>query len=789
MRTRSRTFLRTILRTSPRTTARLAALLCSAIPLALQAQGSLIPRPCGPAADCAIRPCAPDVPCPPQAWPSAIVRSSSHVRVELVDRVLRYEVDETFLNQGGRVGEADYVFPLPKNAAFQELTLSINGEQVAGETMNADRARGIYEEIVRRQRDPALVEWMGYGLLRARIFPVAPGEEKRVVVRFQVVAEREGDALRVDYHRGPVGAAAVRRDDDVDDVRPSGTRRVRQGEERDRESFTLTLPARGQLGEPYSPTHTLDVSDANGRRRVSARGAGRDVTVLLPLRTGSEPAITMLANAPGSEDGFALITLSPPSAATRTTPRDVTFVLDVSGSMSGKKMDQARAAGRALLASLRPEDRFRLIDFSTDVRTFRDDFLFATAKNIDEANAYLDGLRAEGSTNIAGALDAALHAPDGRARDGASRIPVVLFITDGEPTVGEQRPDALAALASRERGQARLFTFGLGADVNAVLIEQLALEGRGTAHFVRPAESVERAVSVVASRLRTPVVTSVRVRADGVRLFKMLPAGPVDVFAGQDLVLLARYSGNGRARLRFDGTTAAGPVSWTQDVDFPERERGNAFVPRLWATQRIGYLSAERRRAGASSETADEIRQLGERYGIPTEFNSYLVVEPGMVAGRPMEQRRQLNGVVIDNAVVGSAMPASAPAARDRAFDAAKTAQAQRSAVSLEAADAVSARRDEGAQSSGTRRVGDRVFNLKNGVWTDGRSSAGLTTIRVKAFSDAYFKVLELAPELRPVLALGDRVRVAGRKVAIEIAPDGAERLSDRDLATIRSAW
>src|SRR5205085_124687 len=124
------------------------------------------------------------------------------VRVRLVDRVLRYEVDERFVNRGNTVGEADYVFPLPKNAAFQDLQLEINGELVAGETFGANEARRMYEEIVRKQRDPALVEWMGQGMLRARIFPIAPGEEKRVLVRFQSVAQREGDALRIDYFGG-----------------------------------------------------------------------------------------------------------------------------------------------------------------------------------------------------------------------------------------------------------------------------------------------------------------------------------------------------------------------------------------------------------------------------------------------------------------------------------------------------------------------------------------------------------------------------------------------------------
>ena len=333
----------------------------------------------------------------------------------------------------------------------------------------------------------------------------------------------------------------------------------------------------------------------------------------------------MLTHRPAGEDGFALITITPPSARGRTTPRDVTFVVDVSGSMRGEKLDQAKAAGRALLASLSRDDRFRLIDFATDVHAFGDDFIPATEANLGAARRYLDALRAEGSTNISGALEAALDA-DTRGE----RLPLVVFLTDGEPTVGERDPDAIAALAARQRGAARVFAFGVSADVNATLIERLAVEGHGTAHFVRSGENVERPVSLLATRLTSPVLMDVRIRVEGVRLRQMHPPAPMDLFAGQDLVVLARYEGEGGATVRIEGRSPEGRVSWTSTADFRRHETGNAFVPRLWAAQRIGWLAAEKRRSGATTELDAEIRSLGERYGIPTEFSSYLVLEPGM---------------------------------------------------------------------------------------------------------------------------------------------------------------
>ena len=746
----------------------LLSFLVLAIPALLEAQGSVIIRPC------VMRPCPMDRPCPPcgQQGPT-VVKQSSVVRADLTDRVLRYEVTETFVNRGSGVGEADYIFPLPKGAAFQDLKLSINGEMISGETLNAGQARAIYEQIVRQQRDPALVEWMGYGMLRARIFPIAPGEEKKVVVRFQMVAEREGDAMRVDYFQGKRTSGGLIRF--VDSGR----------EELPRGSFTLTYPANQTYGSAYSPTHSLSTTRRGDTRVVHVTGNASEITLLVPIRRSTEPAISMLTYAPRNENGFALITLSPPAVAPQVTPRDVTLVLDVSGSMSGVKIQQARAAGKQVLATLNSSDRFKLIDFSTDVRSFRDGFVRATPENVREGTRYLESLDASGSTNISGALDAAL---EGETSSG--RLGLVLFVTDGEPTIGERNPDAIASRVARLRKNRRIFSFGVGAELNAALVERLAVEGRGTAHFVRPEESVERAVSVVASRLTSPVITDVRVHADGVRLLKLHPSEATDVFAGQDYVLLARYSGSGDSRLRFEGQTANGPVSWTSRVAFPSSSRENSFVARLWATQRVGYLSAEKRRNGGSREIDDEIRQLGEKYAIPTEFTSYLVLEPGMQLQRRALQG-QVSGAQLNNAVVtGAASAVAAPQATDqsKAFEAARSASKQRAATNLAVADEADVRMDTSSGST-TRRVGQRSFQLSSGKWIDSRRADSTKVVKIRAFSEAWFKLVEAIPELKEVFALGDRVLVVGRETAIETAPDGKETLSESELRTIQSRW
>jgi Ca-activated chloride channel homolog len=736
----------------------------AAVPLAslqLHAQRP-IPRPvpeCG-TRQCVAAPCPP----PPCARNGRVERTGREVRVALEGRVLRYEVTERWTNHGHTIGEADYVLPLPRGAAFEDLALEIDGEMVTGEALGAGEARRIYEEIVRRQKDPALVEWMEMGVLRTRIFPIQPGETRTVVVRFRAVAEWEGDALRIDVP-APRGAGTL----------SSGT------------ALQVRVPAGAEFGEPWSPTHRVEFATEARHRVATVAEATGTVTLLVPVRAGRGAAMTVLTHAPARGEGYALITLAPPERTGTPAPRDVTFVIDVSGSMSGTKIEQARAAGRQLLNSLSRNDRFRLIAFSSDVNDFREGWTAVTPADRRAAEAWLDDLRAVGGTNIEGALERALE-----VRGSATRLGLVLFLTDGAPTVGERRAERLAARAVELRGPRRVFTFGLGADVKVGLLEQLALDGAGTAHFVRPEEDVERVVGVVAQRITRPVATNIRVSASGVTLDAVQPAGTIDLFAGQELTILARYRGSHpRGQVMITGQTPEGPVTWTTTAHFPERRTTDAFVGRLWATQRVGWLSAERRQRGASSELDGEIKQLGERWGIPTELTSYLVLEPGMdqmlatmprdvpaVGGVQRTSSAQGQGRGERGFVVAAAPP---PAAQE--FEAAKAAAAMRTSRSVaeSAAD---------FDTRVVRRTATRMFTLQDSVWTDTRTAApNARRVTVRAYSPAYFALIERLPELREIFAVGDRLLVHGRAVTLEIADGGVDRLETAALAAITRDW
>lgn len=726
------------------------------------------PAPCPPDARCVVRPC--------MVRDGVTRRTSSHVRAVMDGRIIKYEIEDRFVNNSGRVSEVDYMLPLPKGAAFENLELSINGEMVAGETMRSERARAIYEEIVRKMRDPALVEWMGHDLLRTRIFPIQPGEEKRVVVRFSAVAQRESEAYRLDW---PARAMAnARTDDDWFELRYS--------------SGGWGSPT---LGDAYSPTHNLTAND-RGReiRTLRARTDARAMTILIPARRESGASLALLPYATTGEDGYALITVTPPARPSRRTSRDVTFVLDVSGSMAGEKMKQARAAGQQFLNSLERDDRFRIIAFSGDVRDFRDGWSPVTTRTLREASNFLDDLRASGSTNIDGALTAALAADSPR-----DRIPLVLFITDGAPTVGETRPESIAQHASDRRGRARVFTFGLGADLNAQLLEQLALQGRGTATFLRPNESVERAVGVVAERLTTPIATDVSVRVEDGRLHSIQPQGQIDIFAGQDLVVLARYSGNAEStNLVVEGRGPDGPVRWTQRVRLPRRASENSFVARLWAVQRVGWLSAERRRNGGNSEIDGELRQLGERYGIPTELTSYLVVEPGMntnvlragdLSANAAAPATAFRRALASAAGAGQAAPPASQATQQvQQFESAKLSSDQRDMKSL--GDVRQQALQE--QDGGTKIVGNRAFRADaQGQWVEQKKEKAARVVQVKAFSEAYFAILKELPEIAQLITVGEKVRIEGRAVAIEVTTDdsGLKTVDAATLASLVKDW
>ena len=697
----------------------LALLLCLAPAGVLSAQGWI------------------DIERPRIQGPSSVVRVSSTVRAVIDGRVARFEVHERFRNSGGGIAEGTYHYPLPGEAAFSDFSLFQGEQELKGEMMASGQARSIYEEIVRRRKDPALITLVGHGLIRAQVFPIQPGETRTVILRYTQLLGRDGDALRLRYSAGDRGDAPV--------------------------TFAVEIHRADDFATPYSPTHQIEDTRRDGTLRITIAPPVRgDIDVVLPFRRGLVGG-TVLTHANPGEAGFALLFLAPPAAeGNAQVARDLTMVGDISGSMSGEKMEQAKGALRQSLGMLQPRDRFRLIAFSSGVRHFREGWTPGTSESLADARRFVDDLVANGGTNLAGAVDAALA-----DRGASERLSLILLLTDGLPSVGEQAPDRIAASAAGRIGRARIFTVGVGHDVNTYLLDRLAVEGRGSATYVSPGADVGDAVGGVLTKLARPALVDLRIVESPVRFEEQAPAVLPDLFYGEELVVLARYRGEGRGPVVIEGTRDGRRERFTISAAFGRHENGSAYIPPLWAARRIGELTRQIRLEGASPSLVEQVKDLGLRYGILTEYTSYLVLEPGMVASVP------------------PAVPSGAAAAREMtggvAFDRARASAKMAASANLQAAEGAvlnrleevvvtgsgSARRDE------TRRAGGKVLSKRSGIWTDLAHTDSLKVTTIAPFSTAWFALAEARPALREALAAGSPLILAGRRVSLKVAEGG----------------
>ncbi|MFW5905178.1 MAG: VIT domain-containing protein, partial [bacterium] len=677
----------------------------------------------------------------------------THVQVRVEGSVAHVEVEEWFRNRGPAVAEGIYHYPLPGETAFQGYSLFQGDVELTGELMDADSARAIYEEIVRRRKDPALIELVDQGLVRARVFPFQPGESRRIILRYTQLLDRGADAFELRWTAGARDGAPL--------------------------TFTVTADEGDRFLDPFSPTHGLEVSRAEGELRVRPDGelAGRFV-LFLPL-AGEPVRLALATHRPTiSEDGYFMLTLSPGQVAASAAPRDVTMVVDVSGSMSGEKMEQTRRALLQLLGSMGPEDRFRLIRFSNGVEAHRAGWSRAVDDELADARAWVRSLEAHGGTNIAGALEEAF-----RERTSDGRLPVVVFLTDGLPTVGERNPEHIADRTDDLTGRARVFAFGVGYDVDTHLLERLTVAGRGSLQYVGPGEDVEHALGALAMKIRHPVLTELELAEMPVRIREVYPRELPDLFAGGELTLVGRYAESGEGTLAVTGRREGREARFRADVRFSEHEPGGDYIPRLWASRKIGELTREVRLHGADPELVDEIRRTALRYGILTEYTSYLVLEPDAVAG----------GRLVPPPMPDDAEPSHGRDAVLQSMAAGRAREAS-SAGDLKAAeeaamDALGPAAPGGFGAEDLRLVAGRAFVLRDGVWTDRLHDPEGRVAQVAPYSRAWFDLLAALPELGSWWTELSPVIVAGERVSLAVTEDGTSSLSAEELDELVHAF
>ncbi len=693
-----------------------------------------------------------------QSTSPGVIVAAHTVDAVVEGRVAQVQVTQVFCNQSGRVAEGVYIFPLPEDAAVSDFQMTVNGEVLEGKLLDRDEARRIYEEIVRSQRDPALLEYLDRGLFQASVFPIPPGETRTVHFSYSQVLAPDGNLLHFNY--------------------PLSTQRYSTAPV---EEVAVTVELRDQPGlrTIYSPNYPITIERTAEDRATAVYTASEDQPAGdFDLYWGvADEAIglDLLSYKPADEDGFFMLLAAPGVETTdEVVARDIVVVLDVSGSMRGAKMEQAVAAVRYIVENLNADDRFNLITFSTGVSLWEDALRPADGDATAAALAWLADVKATGSTDINRALLEALAQLDDGGEEN-SRPAYVLFLTDGQPTQGEQDARAIVRNALNNlpaERTPRLFTFGLGFDVNTDLLDTLATDLRGRSQYVRPDEPIDEAVSDFYATVSTPVLADITVDfGPDAHVEEVYPFPLPDLFAGQQLVVTGRYRHGGPVEV-----TLAGQVNGEERLFvYPDRELaergGDDFVARLWATRKIGYLLAEIRRSGPEPELVEAVTELSLRYGIVTPYTSYLVLEPNVAmpaAGEVILDRPFLDSArVYERGAQAAQEMAAAPAAGEAAVEASLARSA------LQAAETV---RDEAAQM---RYVAGRSFLMQSLVqapdgrvlelWVDQAYTEGMPTTTVEFGSDAYFALLDepgmaawlaLSPELIVVTGENEAIRV-----------------------------
>jgi Ca-activated chloride channel family protein len=709
------------------------------------------------------------------------------VSVEIRELAATTTVEQEFFNPNDAVLEGTYLFPLPSGAVIDRLAMEIDGKMSEAELLPAERARAIYEEIVRKSRDPALLEYVGRGAFRLRVFPIQPRAGKLVRLRYTQLLKSDSGLTEYVY--------------------PLNTEKFSSAP-LERVSITVSLEGRLPLKSLYCPTHEVEIRRDGERRAVvgwEERRLWPDTDFKLVFSRQSEPlGISLLASRRAGQEGYFLLLASPGLSPGQVQPKDICFVVDTSGSMAGGKLEQARRALAFCLDNLNAGDRFEVIRFATEAEALFGELAPAGPAAVRRAQDFVAGLKPLGGTAIGDALAAALRLrgggreAGGREEDGRSGRPyLVVFLTDGLPTVGETREEALVGGILRAGGGTRIFCFGIGTDVNTHLLDRVAEGSRALSRYVLPGEDLELALSSFYSKIRDPVLADLGLSFSNpkVRVSLLEPAALPDLFNGEVLAVFGRYSGSGAAEARITGSLGGKQVEFSAEVDFPAAAGEQDWIPRLWAARRVGRLLDEIRLRGESAELRDEVVALAREHGIVTPYTAYLVLEdearrgvaPELRSFREMEQDREVSAAArgkLDSVRAEAKAPerrtgaeAVANAQSVLGLKNSRNAQALQEAEGLEksggAAGPVQGYKDWQARNYAlaVKVVSGRAFFQNGTVWTDA-AAQGRTALkrrRVRFAAEEYFELLRGNRELAAFLALGNNLDVVVDDTLIQI--------------------
>ena len=712
--------------------------------------------------------------------PVMLTLRTHRVEADIQERLAVVTVEHEFHNTGHATVEGTFLFPLSPDAQVSDFSMEVDGETMNGELLSAAEARRIYEDIVRRSLDPALLEMADYRTFRARVFPIPPGAKRTITLRYDATLPMDGQTATFRY---PLQGSLSYRPVGVRPPRPRPHPIPHREPEQDRpeqgrhpaQQTVIRVQVEGASGvkNVYSPSHSLDVR-RRGDRRAEAVFETADVLdgrefVLYYSLDPSDIGATLLTHRPyGDRPGYFMLLIDPPVDVdeSRIQPQDIVFVLDTSGSMRGEKMEQARDALRYCLQNLSDRDRFGLITFSTDVDAFRDALRPVSAR--DDALYFVDQLKAGGGTNINDALLAATRMLDD------SDNGLIIFLTDGLPSIGVRNEETIRTNI-REAGGShiRLFSFGVGYDVNTRLLDGLSKAAGAFADYISPEENIETRVGGFYDKVRYPVMTNLDLRFDGVDTYALAPGALPNLYKGSSLIVAGRYRGPGEATVTLRGRLEGEQASKRYRFRFPERERERDFVARLWATRRVGQLLEEIRLHGENTELKDEVVTLAKEFGLVTPYTSYLVQEEEAMADAEPTMFRFYDG-----------------ARRRAATQAGMNKKSGREAVEasrdIRAMQELDALPPPPPVRAGRAVVQGRILHqTPGGTWVDQEFAPEEEAVSIKFASEAYFTFLRLYPDAAAFARLGNEVTFFFQGRFVQIGADGAETMTEAALRKV----
>ena len=707
------------------------------------------------------------------------------VTVEIGEQVSKTAVDQIFVNEFNQELEGTYMFPIPETAAISDFAMFIDGKRQSAELMEKEKARNIYEEIVRKRQDPALLEYMGTNMFKARVYPIPANGEKRIQLEYNEVLKSDAGIVKYVY--------------------PLNTEKF-SSKPLQSVSVLVSVKSKNDIKNVYSPSHKIDVKKISDKEvKVSFEDSNvkpdKDF-VLYYTVSDKDLGINVISHKQPKEDGYFMLLVSPRVEADKSEKigKNICFVVDTSGSMNGKKIQQVQNALKFCLNNLEMGDNFNIISFSTESRLFEKDLMTASKESLEKALKYVDEMRAIGGTNINEALTKAL-----RMSYDKKKPAFIVFLTDGIPTVEvTDVPEILKNVKKENDGKVKIFSLGVGNDLNTSLLDKLSIENHGATEYLAENEDMELKISNFYTKIASPVLTDISVDYGKVKVENVYPKEMPDLFRGSQIILIGRYREGGNVAVTLTGKVGEKTRKFVDDAIFAEKSDDNNFIPRIWAQRRIGYLIEEIRLHGENSELKDEIIQLSKRHGIMTPYTSFLVLEDNATIsgspapGRDLEVRRQ---DFFENRLKSRMSGESKMGASEReALDNASVYMAPTSSAAMKdesGAGAVGMSRVAKKAQSGNiavdfskvapetmRYVEDKTFFNRGGEWqvsTYDSAKDEKNVTAVKFGSELFFKLLAAVPKAGKYCALGNKVLFDINGKFVRISESGEEKADRLD--------